>query len=65
MGSPLVGLVGAEGFCIFPANVAAIAGEICVLALDVTEESGPVLGRMAAVGAVILGSMVGFYGKDF
>ena len=65
MGSSLVGLICAEGLCVFSANVAAIAGEISVLALDVTEESSPVLGSVATVRAVILRGMVRFYSKDF
>lgn len=65
MGSSLVGLICAEGLCVFSANVTAIAGKISVLALDVTEQSGPVLGRVAAVRAVILRGVVGFYSKDF
>ena len=65
MGSSFVGLISAEGFGKFPTNIAAIAGKVSVLALDMTEESSPVLGRISTVGTIIGRSRICLYSHDF
>lgn len=62
MGPSFVGLISAEGFGKFSTNIAAIAGKISVLALDMTEESSPILGSMSTIGAVIGWRGVSFFG---